>query len=119
MQPRVGRLQAEVIIEETGQVWVNTQTTPGLWPGARYTKIEELRAEDYDCSRGTGPNPSGRSGARGGRPSNGYAERGNDYAQGFEFMRDDYSLTPEMLDQIRLYAQQYPGRMGKTTGRFA
>ena len=100
IQPRVGRLGADIIIDESGQTWVKDTSFAGVWVYP-YIKIEEVRAADYDRRRNTRQRPSGRFGARGGRASNGYAGGEYDFHKG---RKPDPQFDAKLADQIRIHA---------------
>jgi len=83
-------IQPDIIIDEAGQTWVllkSTNTTLWHYP---YMKIEELRAESNDCSRGTRPNPRGRSGRFRSADPYRFTRRGSYFDEsGYTFPRPD------------------------------
>ena len=110
VQPRVGRLGADIIIDESGQTWVKDISFAGVWLYP-YVKIEEIRAKNYRPGGSTRDHSRKRPGTRGGRPSNGYAGSGYRFDESSDNVRDDYTrLTQEshamvmdwMREHIRL-----------------
>lgn len=90
-QPRTNMfMRPDIIIDEAGQTWVlmkSDNTTLWHYP---YMKIEEVRAENPDCSGNTRPNPGTRSGRFSNRdPYRFTRSSGRAYESGYSFPRPD------------------------------
>lgn len=99
------KLMPDIVIEPNGQVWV-TITAPAWTTWNAYEKIEDLRAKDYRRPGSTRGRARKGSGARGGRPSNGYTGGGYHFDEGHEHTRDGDPVDV-LSEQIRLQASLY------------